>query len=48
MAGGGAMMSANPSMMMGANAPAMAMNETPAGKGSAEPPLRSSHLAAAR
>ena len=38
MAGGGAMMSANPSMMMSANAPTMAMNGTPAGKGSAEPP----------
>jgi cytochrome c biogenesis protein CcdA/thiol-disulfide isomerase/thioredoxin len=38
MAGGGAMMSANPSMMMSANAPTMAMNGTPAGKGGAEPP----------
>jgi cytochrome c biogenesis protein CcdA/thiol-disulfide isomerase/thioredoxin len=37
MAGGGAMMSANPSMMMSANAPTMAMNGTPAGKGGAEP-----------
>jgi len=37
MAGGGAMMSANPSMMMSANAPTIAMNGTPAGKGGAEP-----------
>src|SRR5271168_3676885 len=37
MAGGGAMMSANPSMMMSANAPTMAMNGTLAGKGGAEP-----------
>jgi cytochrome c biogenesis protein CcdA/thiol-disulfide isomerase/thioredoxin len=36
MAGGGAMMSANPSMMMSANAPAMAMKGTPPGK-EAEP-----------
>jgi cytochrome c biogenesis protein CcdA/thiol-disulfide isomerase/thioredoxin len=35
--GGGAMMSANPSMMMSANAPTMAMNGKPAGKGAAEP-----------
>jgi cytochrome c biogenesis protein CcdA/thiol-disulfide isomerase/thioredoxin len=35
--GGGAMMSANPSMMMSANAPAMAMNGNPAGKDGAEP-----------
>ena len=34
---GGAMMSANPSMMMTANAPTMAMNATPAGKKDAEP-----------
>ena len=38
MAGGGAMMSASPSMMMSANAPTMAMNANPAGKGGAEPP----------
>src|SRR5271168_200999 len=37
MAGGGAMMSANPSMMMSANAPTIAMKGTPAGKGGAEP-----------
>src|SRR5271163_3521084 len=37
MAGGGAMMSANPSMMMSANAPTTAMNGTPAGKDGAEP-----------
>ena len=37
MAGGGAMMSANPSMAMSANAPTMAMNGTPAGKADAEP-----------
>jgi thiol-disulfide isomerase/thioredoxin len=37
MAGGGAMMSANPSMAMSANAPTMAMNGTPAGKNDAEP-----------
>ena len=35
--GGGAMMSANPSMAMSANAPTMAMNGTPAGKKDAEP-----------
>jgi cytochrome c biogenesis protein CcdA/thiol-disulfide isomerase/thioredoxin len=34
---GGAMMSANPSMMMSANAPAMAMNGKAAGKDGAEP-----------
>ncbi|MGB3582042.1 MAG: cytochrome c biogenesis protein DipZ [Roseiarcus sp.] len=38
MAGGGAMMSASPSMMMSANAPTMAMNGTPASKAGAEPP----------
>jgi cytochrome c biogenesis protein CcdA/thiol-disulfide isomerase/thioredoxin len=37
MAGGGAMMSANPSMMMSADARAMAMNGTPAVKEGAEP-----------
>ena len=37
MAGGGAMMSANPSMAMSANAPTMAMNGTAAGKKDAEP-----------
>jgi cytochrome c biogenesis protein CcdA/thiol-disulfide isomerase/thioredoxin len=36
-AGGGAMMSANPSMAMSANAPTMAMNGTPAGKNDGEP-----------
>jgi cytochrome c biogenesis protein CcdA/thiol-disulfide isomerase/thioredoxin len=35
--GGGAMMSANPSMMMSANAPAMAMSGKPAAKVGAEP-----------
>ena len=35
--GGGAMMSANPSMAMSANAPTMAMNGTAAGKKDAEP-----------
>jgi cytochrome c biogenesis protein CcdA/thiol-disulfide isomerase/thioredoxin len=35
--GGGAMMSANPSMMMNANAPAMAMTGKPADKDHAEP-----------
>ena len=35
--GGGAMMSANPSMMMSANAPTLAMTGKPAGQDSAEP-----------
>jgi cytochrome c biogenesis protein CcdA/thiol-disulfide isomerase/thioredoxin len=35
--GGGAMMSANPSMIMSANAPTMAMSGNPAGKDRAEP-----------